>query len=94
MGLGGDKITLVNIYSQFSMPADIFVHKLERILEGFYRGNIMILGDINAKSPLWHCPETNGKGEKIRRHNKPISTSCPKQGRQTANFSGKDWCGK
>jgi len=31
MGQGGDKITLVNIYRQFSMPADIFVHKLERI---------------------------------------------------------------
>jgi len=48
-GAGGDKITLVNIYSQFSMPADIFVHKIERILEGFYRGNVMILGDISTK---------------------------------------------
>jgi len=24
----------------------------------------MILGDINSKSPLWHCPETDEKGEK------------------------------
>jgi len=45
MGLRGDKITLVNIYSQFSMAADIIVHKRKRILEGFYRENIMILGD-------------------------------------------------
>lgn len=62
--LGKHQITIVNLYCQFSMPADIFVNKLETILEGFYRGNLLILGDFNAKSPLWHCPGTDGNGEK------------------------------
>jgi len=70
---GNHKIVIVNIYCQFSLPRDVFVQKLDDIFNGFSNRDVIILGDLNAKSPLWHCPNTDENGEKfeelIEQHN-------------------------
>jgi len=54
---------VVNIYCQFSHPTEMFVMRLENILNAFNNKDILIVGDLNAKSPLWHCPGSDGNGE-------------------------------
>jgi hypothetical protein len=70
---GKHKITIVNVYCQFSIPREIFVQKIEDILLGFLYKDIIILGDFNAKSSLWHCRDTDDNGEMfeelIEQHN-------------------------
>jgi len=61
---GSQKITIVNIYCQFALPRYIFVQRIEDILNGFYNADFM--GDLNAKSPIWHGPGTDQHGEKIK----------------------------
>lgn len=70
---GNYKVTIVNIYCQFSLPREIFVQKIDNIMNGMQMNNTIILGDFNAKSPLWHCTNADENGEKfeelIEQHN-------------------------
>jgi len=54
---------VVNIYCQFHLPTEMFVMRLENILTAFNNRDILILGDLNVKSALWHCPISDGNEE-------------------------------
>lgn len=60
----GGSFHLVNIYCQFRDPIELYLLKLDAILEQL-RGPVIITGDFNARSTVWFDRITNARGQKL-----------------------------
>ncbi len=58
----GESLYLVNVYCQYSEPLESMLHHLDVILSSLPAKRVIILGDFNARSKMWHDRVTDTKG--------------------------------
>ncbi|KAF0713950.1 Uncharacterized protein FWK35_00033700 [Aphis craccivora] len=56
-------VTVVSAYFKYNMPTPCFIEKLHTVLEDEKR--VLIGGDVNAHSEIWHCAKPNERGRMV-----------------------------
>lgn len=59
------KFYIVSTYFQYSDPIDIHISKLDRIVRKLRGNQIIITGDFNARSTVWHDRITDDNGKEV-----------------------------
>jgi len=66
VSLGEVRVVYVSAYFRFDQPTSIHVDRLNWILGSSEGENVVIGGDVNARSLLWHEPSLNNRGQLSR----------------------------
>jgi len=66
VSFGEVRVVYVSAYFRFDQPTSIHVDRLNWILGSLEGENIVIGGDVNARSLLWHEPALNNRGQLSR----------------------------
>ena len=56
---------VVSSYFKYNEDIREHIREWERILMGTKNGPVILAGDVNAKSPLWHSSNRDNKGEEL-----------------------------
>lgn len=56
---------IINVYFQWCEDIERYIQHLDKVLEHLKGKNIIVCGDTNAKSILWHSSCTDDRGEKL-----------------------------
>ena len=60
--VGGREIVLISVYFRYSDPVGIHLRGLGTVLDALRGRSVIVAGDFNARSPLWHDRPTSDQG--------------------------------